>query len=275
MPMSKPAKAHGRTSGFTLIELLVVIAIIALLAAILFPVFAQAREKARETTCVSNLRQIGMAVRMYVQDADETFPIFHAYNTNPPGDAAGHLGMETKLSPYAKSRDVFRCPDDSGGPVPENAPHSVDYGGCSDLGDKKDSYRDCYGSSYRFTRGAFSTIDGVSMQNNVLCTDGSYCPPSGPVTDAQFVRPSETRLMRDEMLPWFSGQKDPNGARYGYFPDYYRQWHTNGGGFVYADGHAKFVAAPKGFDDSFTTPDAMHSFTIDSQPPTSNGYLYD
>ncbi len=60
--------------GFTLIELLVVIAIIAILAAILFPVFAQAREKARQTTCTSNLKQIGTAFMMYVQDYDETYP---------------------------------------------------------------------------------------------------------------------------------------------------------------------------------------------------------
>src|SRR5947208_16218835 len=66
--------ARTQKRGFTLIELLVVIAIIAILAAILFPVFAQAREKARQTTCLSNLKQLGLGFRMYLQDYDDTFP---------------------------------------------------------------------------------------------------------------------------------------------------------------------------------------------------------
>src|SRR2546425_5224060 len=74
-----PLKSRPR-SGFTLIELLVVIAIIAILAAILFPVFAQAREKARSTACLSNSKQFGMAFLMYINDYDELFPIAEAQN---------------------------------------------------------------------------------------------------------------------------------------------------------------------------------------------------
>jgi len=90
-------------SGFTLIELLVVIAIIAILAAILFPVFARAREKARETSCSSQLRQLGLALHMYAQDYDEMFP-FDAYIGNP------HPMLVTGLYPYVKNRNLFYCP---------------------------------------------------------------------------------------------------------------------------------------------------------------------
>jgi prepilin-type N-terminal cleavage/methylation domain-containing protein/prepilin-type processing-associated H-X9-DG protein len=83
--------------GFTLIELLVVIAIIAILAAILFPVFAQAREKARQASCLSNMKQMGLATRMYLQDYDETW--FPAWHNRPEGN--GHWFF--RISPYVKS----------------------------------------------------------------------------------------------------------------------------------------------------------------------------
>jgi len=87
--------------GFTLIELLVVIAIIAILAAILFPVFAKVREKARQTTCLSNLKQMGLAVLEYNQDYDDTYPlVYAAYSADPQN--VGHAGADELLQPYIK-----------------------------------------------------------------------------------------------------------------------------------------------------------------------------
>src|SRR5436309_2285257 len=99
-------------TGFTLIELLVVIAIIAILAAILFPVFAQAREKARQTGCLSNLKQIGTSLMMYTQDYDEAYPCNwygSLWPTTPDGKA--YKWMDA-VFPYVKNEQVFTCPSD-------------------------------------------------------------------------------------------------------------------------------------------------------------------
>jgi len=100
-----------KKSGFTLIELLVVIAIIAILAAILFPVFAKVREKARQTMCLSNVKQLGLAVTQYEQDYDETCP----NGLNPYGGGQGWAGQ---VYAYVKSVGAYKCPDDpTAGPV--------------------------------------------------------------------------------------------------------------------------------------------------------------
>jgi len=98
---------RGGRQGFTLIELLIVIVIIAILAALLFPVFARAREQARKTRCGSNLRQIGLALEMYASDYDGLLPL--AYST-PSQD--GQPGIVVLLLPYVKNRELFRCPSD-------------------------------------------------------------------------------------------------------------------------------------------------------------------
>jgi len=98
-----------RRSGFTLIELLVVIAIIAILAAILFPVFAQAREKARTASSSSNARQLALAVRMYVQDYDERFP-FGGWLPNFGSGNDGSGEWQNTCAPYIKNRGIYRCP---------------------------------------------------------------------------------------------------------------------------------------------------------------------
>ena len=95
-----------RNKGFTLIELLVVIAIIAILAAILFPVFAQAREKARQTACVSNCKQIATSLMMYAQDNDECYP--RAIEAS--GAYGSYCHWYEMLQPYIKNDNVFQCP---------------------------------------------------------------------------------------------------------------------------------------------------------------------
>src|SRR5258708_3105079 len=103
-----------RRSAFTLIELLVVIAVIAVLAGILFPVFAQAREKARMTACSSNMGQIARALMLYTQDYDETFPCvyFHGFSGRFTKDFHGKriVTWRNAIAPYLKSIDVFACP---------------------------------------------------------------------------------------------------------------------------------------------------------------------
>jgi prepilin-type N-terminal cleavage/methylation domain-containing protein/prepilin-type processing-associated H-X9-DG protein len=116
---------EGRTKGFTLIELLVVVAIIAVLAAILFPVFARARENARRASCISNLKQYGLATIMYVQDYDEHYPPNYNYpnGTSTPValDGAWNSGGQTCwpviLYPYTKSMGIVYCPSASKNPA--------------------------------------------------------------------------------------------------------------------------------------------------------------
>jgi len=99
---------YTKKGGFTLIELLVVIAIIAILAAILFPVFAQAREKARAISCMSNMKQVGTAVAMYTQDYDEKLPGTGCSSCGAIKDVM--MMPHSKLHPYIKNVDVWQCP---------------------------------------------------------------------------------------------------------------------------------------------------------------------
>ncbi len=273
--------SRGFIQAFTLIELLVVIAIISILAAILFPVFQQVRENARRTACISNGKQIGLAVTQYTGDYDETMPIFQGYNDGTmaamgAGGAPGtptHKGIEDELDVYTKSSDLFKCPDDSGGPAASSASTA------------NQSYHDDYGSSYRFDIGSY-TIKGGSdgsyegnyeVDNPTNMTSQGLAPQvPHTITNSQFVYPSDTRIMRDEMFSFFAADQDPGGMKYGYAPAYYKQWHPGGGTVIFADGHAKFITKSIDFDNEVVCVDGRRGGDMDPNTATDgNSYTTD
>jgi len=172
-------RSHApRTKGFTLIELLVVIAIIAILAAILFPVFARARENARRASCQSNLKQIGLGFLQYSQDYDETLVPYRNAVPNPFASDA-NVGTSAKtvtfanqmLEPYIKSAQIWICPSNPRGFA------NVD----PDGSDTAPSYRSYGGqNSYAFNNYSFSSNTGLKLAsisesaNTVAMVDGRY-----------------------------------------------------------------------------------------------------
>jgi prepilin-type N-terminal cleavage/methylation domain-containing protein/prepilin-type processing-associated H-X9-DG protein len=155
--------------GFTLIELLVVIAIIAILAAILFPVLAKARERARAIACTSNLKQLGTAFQMYRQDYDGNIPFQNMYSTGTPAPVWPEI-----MDAYVKNLEVFRCPSHS--------PTNLEYG-WSDVYNKWFSMG--YGINYEMAAGdgydqyATSNVDSIEFPSECfLLTEytGVYLP---------------------------------------------------------------------------------------------------
>ena len=228
-------------TAFTLIELLVVIAIIAILAAILFPVFARARENARRASCQSNLKQFGIATIQYTQDYDGYYPfIFNNNGTNIPGGSWNNPGNTSAtlwffpqlLYPYHKSTQIFNCPNGD----PEEADHP---------------WRGHYGA------------------NTLICTDPrsmTATVPIFPAHESEFTVVSQTYLYMDcgdyRANPYRGNIERPNGSIYlpGTGPgsavdlpaqtaavsdyaksDFGSGRHFDGVNMAFADGHVKFL----------------------------------
>lgn len=179
--------------GFTLIELLVVIAIIAILAAILFPVFAQAREAARKTQCVSNVKQLGTATQMYVQDYDGAYyphrhnvatganPLMQDPNFAPQitGQAQAKYFWISMLQPYTKNYGVFKCPSNPGAWV-GGGPQNCAMPGCDGQG---------YGGQNSYGHNDFWLSPSAPF-------GGGGTTPA-PVSEAQIDRPASTIVVVD------------------------------------------------------------------------------
>ena len=170
MFIAKKEKINSGRSAFTLIELLVVIAIIAILASILFPVFARARENARRSSCQSNLKQIGLGILQYTQDYDEKYPF-----GNNVSWWQGTWARNTE--PYLKSVQVLRCPSD-GGPT-------------------FDSTRDWAGPRLSYSANGYITWDGTkNVLSGVIGRAETWVDPN-TTSLSDVTHPSETVMMTE------------------------------------------------------------------------------
>jgi prepilin-type N-terminal cleavage/methylation domain-containing protein/prepilin-type processing-associated H-X9-DG protein len=214
-----------KRKGFTLIELLVVIAIIAILAAILFPVFAKAREKARQSSCSSNLKQIGLGIMQYVQDWDETFPSGgHCLGNQPAGGELGWTGtasLQPVADSYVKSNAVFKCPSSVNTTDAANNRYACDYG----------------------------------LNMNIFPNGWHAIPPGNPVatiTLAQLTKPASTVLLYEDGHTFTIN--DVNYASvWSYGTVAVR--HSEGDNALFCDGHVKWIKTKPIVDGSLQVAD--------------------
>ena len=259
----------SRSTAFTLIELLVVIAIIAILAAILFPVFAQAKFAAKKTVDLSNARQIGLSVMLYINDTDDTMPIFYAYNSNPAiYTPAVHHGTEVLLLAYMENKQIFGSPLDTGGPylqqdccAAKNAP----------------TYYAAYGTSYRFDHCNFTVVANESSQDNSFQIYDPFTQQyddTRSVVESQIEYPAESRVIRLEMFGFFGSGCVPWGYACPSPNDYFQNWDPTGGTMIFADGHAKHIASAIDFSNARVDPQGDRSGDPSSDPNAWSGSWY-
>jgi prepilin-type N-terminal cleavage/methylation domain-containing protein/prepilin-type processing-associated H-X9-DG protein len=249
----RPGYSIVETSGFTLIELLVVVAIIAILAAILFPVFAKAREKARQISCTSNLREVGLALTMYIQDYDEVYPEEHppcrnpAVGDAPQGDYDGGLENVDYGSPFEKimpyvakensagnaslTQQLFVCPDDSD-------PHGVALGnGCTSTAPDPGITSYLINAYFLFGLNDSQIPDPAntiySAERNGKFCDVHVHPWLGEIFDS----PGDVGAVQANTPPPACISSNPGLD--GQFAIQSNR-HTNGANYTFADGHVKW-----------------------------------
>jgi len=238
------------SEGFTLNELLVVNAIIAILAAILFPVFAQAREKARAISCLSNTKEVGLAILQYVQDYDENVPSGVYLSNYLPG-----LAWAGQTYPYMKNAQVYKCPDDSTAPQPATATTYA-------------KYPSSYAFNYNLPRYASALASQVAPASTVLgCEDrgdvaeipvpGEWSGPGLP--GAQYYQsmasdgltvivcepdgnvPTNFQLDTGVLGGWQYHSGAAPFPNIWYLRSTFGGRHTDGSNYIAADGHSKWL----------------------------------